>query len=115
VWDGHYVRAGVPLVLSFGSPGVAVTSPAAIAGPYQFGSAAFGPRIGDPDVLAPVVAAVDDVEVGGTSTDGCSPLNNAAEVVGRIFLIERHGRAKHGVRERLHEQRPDRTHRSRCG
>jgi hypothetical protein len=33
VWDGHYVRAGVPLVLSFGSPAVAVTSPAAIAGP----------------------------------------------------------------------------------
>jgi hypothetical protein len=36
-------------------------------------------------------------------------------VVGRIVLIERHGRAKHGVRERLHEHRPDRTPRSRCG
>lgn len=89
VWNGNYVRDGVPNVLSFGSPGVQVTNPAPIAGLYQFGTAVFGPRVGNPDVVASVVAAVDGVEVGGTSTDGCSPFTNATEVVGRIVLIER--------------------------
>lgn len=89
VWDGANVTAGVPSVLSYGSPGVAVTAPPAIAGPYQFGTAAFGPTIGNPDVSAPVVAAEDAVEAGGTATDGCSPFSNAAAVAGKIALIER--------------------------
>jgi hypothetical protein len=89
VWTGAHVTAGVPHVLSLGSPGVSVTSPASIAGIYQFGTAAFGPAVGNPDVSAPIVAAEDAVEVGGTSTDGCSPFNNAAAVAGRIALIER--------------------------
>lgn len=89
VWDGLFVTAGVPNVLSFGSPEVQVTAPAGIAGSYQFGSAAFGPAIGNPNVSANVVAAVDAVEVGGTSTDGCSPFTNAADVAGKIVLIER--------------------------
>jgi hypothetical protein len=89
VWDGDFVRAGVPQVLAFGSPFVQITSPSSIAGSYQFGTAGFGPRIGEPDVLAQVVAAVDAVESGGSSTDGCSPFDNAAAVAGRIVLIER--------------------------
>ncbi len=89
VWDGAKVTAGVPSVLSFGSPEVKVLSPAAIAGVYQFGTAAFGPRLGNPDVQAPIVAAEDAVEVGGTATDGCSPLTNAAVVAGNIALVER--------------------------
>jgi hypothetical protein len=87
VWDGANVTGGVPSVLSFGSPTVGVNSPAAIAGPYQFGGAAFGPAIGNPSVSSTVAAAVDAVEVGGTSTDGCSPFSNV--VVGKIVLIER--------------------------
>lgn len=89
VWDGATVTANVPSVLLFGSPEVRVNSPAVIAGPYQFGTAAFGPPIGTPNVTADIVAAVDAVEVGGTSTDGCSPFSNAAAVVGKIALIER--------------------------
>lgn len=96
VWDGAFVTAGIPSVLSFGSPEVQVTAPSAIAGSYQFGTAAFGPRIGNPDVQAQVVAAVDAVEPAvppsttpGTSTDGCSPFLNAAAVAGKIVLIER--------------------------
>ena len=57
-----------------------------------FGTASFGPRIGSPSVTANVVAAVDAVEaavVGATTTDGCSPFDNAAAVAGRIALIER--------------------------
>jgi hypothetical protein len=89
VWDGAFVKAGVPAVLSFGSPEVQITQPAAVAGSYQFGTAAFGPAIGNPGVTAPVVAAVDAVDVGGTATDGCSEFSNAAEAIGKIVLIER--------------------------
>ena len=66
-------------MLSLGSPTVEVNSPASIAGGYQFGTAAFGPRIGNPSVTANIVAAVDAVEAvaGATSTDGCSPFANA--------------------------------------
>ena len=51
VWDGAFVTAGVPSVLSFGSPTVRVNSPASIAGAYQFGTAAFGPAIGQPQCV----------------------------------------------------------------
>ncbi len=90
VWDGGFVTAGVPSVLVFGSPGVLVTSPPAIAGPYQFGTAAFGPTIGNPSVLANVVEAIDPADgAGPTTTDGCSPFTNAAAVAGKIALVER--------------------------
>jgi hypothetical protein len=89
VWDGAGVTANVPSVLSLGSPVVQVDSPASIAGVLQFGTAAFGPVIGNPNVSGTVAAAADVVEVGGTSTDGCSPFTNAAAVLGRIALVER--------------------------
>jgi PA domain-containing protein len=90
VWDGAFVTSGSPNVLSFGSPGAQVTSPAAIAGPYQFGTAAFGPLVGNPNVTANVVAAVDAADAAGPSTtDGCSTIVNAADVAGKIVLIER--------------------------
>src|ERR1044071_409412 len=90
VWDGAFVTAGVPSVLVFGSPGVQVTSPVAIAGPFQFGSAAFGPLVGNPNVSANVVEAIDAADAAGpATTDGCSTLLNAAAVAGKIVLIER--------------------------
>jgi hypothetical protein len=89
VWDGAGVTANAPSVLSLGSPVVQIGSPASIAGVLQFGTAGFGPSIGNPNVSGNVAAAVDGVEVGGTSTDGCSPLTNAAAMVGRIALVER--------------------------
>jgi PA domain len=90
VWDGAYVTAGVPNVLSFGNPVVQVNSPVAIAGPFQFGTAAFGPLVGNPNVSANIIAAVDPADVAGpATTDGCSPFTNAAAVAGKIALIER--------------------------
>ncbi len=90
VWDGATVTANVPSVLSFGSPEVRVLSPTAIAGPYQFGSAVFGPPIGSPNVSAAVVAAVDPADAAGpATTDGCSAFTNAAAVAGKIALVER--------------------------
>ena len=87
-------QRGVPDVLTLGSPRVEASS---IAAQLQFGTAAFGPRIGNPSVEnAEVVAAVDDVEPppaagqpAGTTTDGCSAFTNAADVAGKIVLIER--------------------------
>ncbi len=89
VWNGAFVTAGVPIVLSLGSPEVRVLNPGAIAGTYQFGTAGFGPAIGNPNVLADVVAAVDIAELGGTTTDGCSSFSNAGAVAGKIALVER--------------------------
>lgn len=90
VWDGANVTADVPSVLVLGSPGVSVTSPPAIAGPFQFGTAAFGPFVGNPNVSGTIVAAVDAANPAGPSTtDGCTPFTNAAAVLGKIALIER--------------------------
>ena len=97
VWVGPKVTANVPQVLSFGSPEVQVLTPPSIAGTYQFGTAAFGPALGNPNVQASVVPAVDAIEPAappavpapGTTTDGCSPFANAAAVAGNIALIER--------------------------
>lgn len=90
VWDGATVTANVPSVLVLGSPEVRVLTPAAIAGAYQFGTAAFGPPIGSPNVSAAIVAAVDPADVAGpATTDGCSAFTNAAAVAGNIALVER--------------------------
>ena len=90
VFDGVNVNAGVPSVLSFGSPEVRVLNPAGIAGPYQFGTAAFGPALSNPGVTAQVIDAQDAANVTGpTTTDGCTAFTNAAAVAGKIALIER--------------------------
>ncbi|HEV2914002.1 MAG TPA: PA domain-containing protein [Pyrinomonadaceae bacterium] len=90
VWNGASVTAAVPGVLSLGSPEVRVLSPSSIAGPYQFGTAAFGPPIGTPNVSGAIVAAVDPADgAGPATTDGCSAFTNAAAIAGNIALIER--------------------------
>jgi hypothetical protein len=89
-WDGPKVTADIPQVLQLGNPEVRVLGPAAIAGLYQFGTAAFGPRIGNPNVLALVVAAQDAANAAGpTTTDGCTAFTNAAAIAGKIALVER--------------------------
>ena len=89
VLDSARVTAHVPSVLLLGSPTVQADAPAALAGPFQFGTAAFGPLLGNPTVAASVVPAVDAVDAGGTSTDGCTAFTNAAAVAGKIALVER--------------------------
>lgn len=105
VLDAPRVTSAVPSVLRYGTPVVEIVAPSSIAGVRQFGSAAFGPPVGTPDVQAAVVAAVDAAEPAaaplpaGTTTDGCSPLANAAQVAGNIALIER-GRCGFAVKAR---------------
>ena len=100
VWDGAFVTAGVPSVLQFGIVEVRVATPASIAGPVQFGTAAFGPTVAASNVSAPVVVALDAIEVGGNQIDGCSPFTNAADVAGKIALIERGGICGFAVKAR---------------
>ena len=90
VWNGATVTGAVPSVLEFGNPQVDVLSPPVIARPYQFGTAAFGPPVGSPDVTDPVVAAQDAADTAGpATTDGCSAFTNASAIAGNIALIER--------------------------
>ena len=90
VLDAPGVKAALSNVLSLGSPEVRVKQPAAIAASFQFSTAVFGPRIGSPNVSAAVVAAVDAADgFGPATTDGCSAFSNAADVAGKIALVER--------------------------
>jgi hypothetical protein len=104
ILDSPILNAGVPNVLNYGSPTVGINTPAILAGPYQFGTAAFGPLLGNPNVTAEVVAAVDVAEPlddlpAGTTTDGCSAFTNSAAVAGKIALVER-GRCGFAVKAR---------------
>jgi len=88
VLDSAPVTANVPSVLNLGSPGVFVIAPASIAGGLQFGTAAFGPSVGNPTVTGAVVPVVDAADAAGPSTtDGCSTITNA--IAGAIALVER--------------------------
>jgi hypothetical protein len=82
-------------VLSPGTPLLTVNSPAGIAGAYDIGAATFGPLLSSPGVTGNVVLATDAAEPAsppnpaGTTTDGCSPIDNAAAVAGNIALVDR--------------------------
>jgi hypothetical protein len=78
VWAGDEVKAGVPDVLSFGSPFVRIDAPPAVAGFYQFGTAAFGPSIAAAPAAGPLAY------VPGL---GCGPIGSS--LAGRIAMIDR--------------------------
>lgn len=67
-----------------------VSSPAAIAGDYDYGTASFGPAVSPANFSGAVVVALDDANVAGPSTgDGCTPFTNAAAVAGNIAMVSR--------------------------
>ncbi len=90
VWTGENVTSAVPDTLAEGTAILTADAPASIAGEYLVGTAAFGPAIGDP-LSGEVVLATDGVAApgGGTVTDACEPIANAAEVAGKIALLDR--------------------------
>jgi hypothetical protein len=68
-WNGPQVSADVPDVLSLGIPVLKVTAPAAIAGNFDVGTAAFGPLLTAGGISGSLLLAND---AGGASlTDGC--------------------------------------------
>jgi hypothetical protein len=85
VWNGTYVRNAAPQILGPAAV-VRVDSPAGLAGEKQFGTADFGGAMPQPSLSAEVVLVVDGVF---PTTDGCEAFVNAAELVGKIALIDR--------------------------
>jgi hypothetical protein len=90
VWNGAEVYAGAPSVLEFGVPALTITAPAGIAGSYEVGTASFGAPLTAAGVAGTIVQALDAADPSGPSTtDGCTPLTNAAAVAGKIALVDR--------------------------
>jgi hypothetical protein len=88
-WDGNAVRATAPSTLG-NAPALLITSPASIAGSFDIQTAQFGPDLATPGVSGEVAAAVDASDAAGpTTTDACSDLANAAELVGKSALVDR--------------------------
>ena len=90
-WSGQNVTNAVAAgALQLGSPQLTVATPAAVAGAYQVGAAAFGPALSNPGVSGTVVQALDPADGAGPTTfDACSPLTNAAAVLGNIAIVDR--------------------------
>jgi hypothetical protein len=87
VWDGPSVTANSATYLG-PKPLLRVTAPAALAGDYPVGLAAFGPNLSSTGVSGTVVLAVDGV---GVPTNACEPLTNASQIAGKIALMDRGG------------------------
>ena len=72
------------------SPRVIINTPANIAKICNAGRAAFGPDLTQTGITDDVVLAQDAADPAGPlTTDGCSPLTNAAAVAGNIALVDR--------------------------
>ena len=88
-WNGLHVNAAVPGVLSPGEPRLVIASPSSL-GAFAVGNASFGPPLGSPGISGAIVLGLDAANAAGPSTtDGCSQLTNAAEIAGKIALLDR--------------------------
>ncbi|MBK6404561.1 MAG: hypothetical protein IPF66_05740 [Holophagales bacterium] len=69
---------------------VKVNAPGGIAGYFTAGTASFGSQPPVAGLTANVVVGLDPSDGAGVlTTDGCSPLTNAAAVTGNIAIIDR--------------------------
>ncbi|NYJ01698.1 Zn-dependent metalloprotease [Nocardioides thalensis] len=67
-----------------------ITAPASVAGPCTAAPASFGPVITQAGVTGTAVVAADAAnEEGPSTTDGCSPFDNAAAVAGNWAYVDR--------------------------
>ena len=86
--DGSSAR--MEMFLFTGTSRLVVTAPASVAGQYPAGAALFGGNLDGGIVSGEVLLALDATNAAGpTSTDGCSPFDNAAAMSGKIALIDR--------------------------
>lgn len=89
VFTGASATAGAALILD-PRTSFQVTAPASIAGEYAYGTAGFGAPVSPANFAGSVVIATDAANVEGPlTTDGCSPIDNAAAVAGNIALMDR--------------------------
>ena len=70
-------------------PLLTINSPADIARDCATGGASFGKQLDATGVTGNVVLALDAAETDGTTTDGCSPFDDAAAVAGNVALVDR--------------------------
>ena len=90
VWDGAQVTSEIPSVLAVGVPNLRVDAPASVAGNYAVGAASFGPQLTAAGVSGEIVKALDAANAGGPTTfDACTAITNAADVAGKIALVDR--------------------------
>jgi len=85
-WDGAATRFMAPNTLQSGRPVLRVNAPPAVAGDYAVGTASFGAALTGTGVTGAVVLADDGV---APTSDACSALVNAAQVAGKIALVDR--------------------------
>ena len=89
VWDGNSTRLNANEILGPVTT-LTVSAPSPIAGNFDIGTAAFGPRANQTALTGTIVAAIDPADAAGpTTTDGCSPYTNASEINGHIALVDR--------------------------
>lgn len=92
VWGGANVNSAVARLYGTAAPRLTVTGDPAL-GPFSGKDASFGPAFTDAPVAAALVAATDQDEDGAAAAysarDACTPLTNAAAVVGKVALVER--------------------------
>ncbi len=85
VWDG-------PAVIVHGdeflgpTPFARIDTPPGIAGEKGFGTASFGPALGDPPLSGEIVLADDGA---APNSDACTAIVNGAAISGKIALIDR--------------------------
>ena len=100
LWIGPSTRAAAAKHLG-PPPVLRVNSPESIAKTYPLGMASFGAKATVAGVTGSLVAVQDAVEPAipatptaaetpaGTATDGCSPFDNAASVLGKVAVVDR--------------------------
>lgn len=87
VWTGPQVTANAPLVLG---PFEGIRLTGGVSKEVEYGAASFGPAASATNFTGPIVIGLDAADVAGaTTTDGCSPLTNAAAVAGKIAMLDR--------------------------
>lgn len=85
VWDGTFVTSAARQFLGPATI-VRIVSPASLAGEKDFGTADFGPPPPSPPISAQVILAKDSTV---PTSDGCEALTNAAQIAGKIALVDR--------------------------
>lgn len=89
VFTGQNAVQGAALILD-DRTSLRATAPASIAGEYGFGTASFGPAATPANFGGSVVVGTDAANTEGPSaTDGCTTFTNAAQVAGRIAIVDR--------------------------
>jgi hypothetical protein len=93
VWSGAGVASALPGVLQLGTPGLAISGPAAgpATGDYLVGTASFGPPLNAAGVSGQVMPVVSLTTADGVTGSACGPLTalDAMAVNGRVALVDR--------------------------